>query len=1072
MGFVGFFAVLGLTGRPIPLPVWAVVEAEARINKVLSAGKGAPAVSVALGSAVLRVDRDWVPRLQIDDLRLMAPSGRTIANLPEVRVAVDPEALIAGDLRPSSLRVIGAQVTLRRLADGSLDIAFDAEPSDPTSPPPGSLGELLDLVEAGFDAPFLSKLDRIDAEGLTLTLDDRRARRVWQVGDGRISLENRPDELALGLGFGLLGAAATPAQAELTFISVKGSSEARMTATIDLIAAADLAAQAPALAWLKVLDAPISGTLAAGLDEGGTLTSINGTLAFGKGALQPTPETKPIGFDKAGLAFSFDPAAEELIFSDLVIESPSLKVKASGKTHAPGIAKGVPSAFVSQVRVADLAVDPEGLFQEPARFSEGAVDTRLTLDPFRLDIGQLTLVEGNQRLTARGAASADTEGWNLALDLDLNQIPLNRLLALWPVGIVPKTREWVAGNAQEGLLRNVRGAVRLRPGEEPKFSLGYDFAGADVRFIRTLPPIRDGNGYAVINGLSYTMVLNHGTVTPPKGGPIDVSGSVFQVGDITQKPAMAKITLKSDSTITAALSLLDEKPFGYLTKAGYPVDVAEGRARGLATLSFALKPKITTEDVDYVVTGQLADVTSDKLVPGRVLSAEALVVDVTPKGMSIAGPGFMGKAAFDATWRQAFGPEAKGRSRVEGKVELSDTALQEFGVALPADMVTGASPADIVLDLRREDGGDFRLTSDLVGVGLSLPAIALSKAAKTPARFEVEGRLGKPASVDRLALESGAVLAEGSVALKPDGSLDLARFDRVKSGDWLEASVDLTAGSGPEQPVDIAVTGGRLDLRNMPETGMSTEGGPPLAVTLDTVQVTEGIALTGFRGAFNSRGGFNGDFVAQVNGAAGVTGALGPTKNGTAVRLQSNDAGGVIAASGIFERARGGSLDMTLTPRGGRGEYDGRADVANIQVRDAPVLAELLGAISVVGLLEQLNNSGLAFTSGQTDFTTSPAGVNILRGSAIGASLGVSLSGTYLADTSALDMQGVISPIYILNGIGSIFTRRGEGLFGFAYRLTGTSSEPEVSVNPLSILTPGMFREIFRAPPPTVGDAG
>jgi hypothetical protein len=63
-------------------------------------------------------------------------------------------------------------------------------------------------------------------------------------------------------------------------------------------------------------------------------------------------------------------------------------------------------------------------------------------------------------------------------------------------------------------------------------------------------------------------------------------------------------------------------------------------------------------------------------------------------------------------------------------------------------------------------------------------------------------------------------------------------------------------------------------------------------------------------------------------------------------------------------------------------------------------------------------------------------------------------------------MQGVISPIYLLNGIGALFTRKGEGLFGFNYRLQGNAKDPKVSINPLSILTPGMFREIFRAAPP------
>jgi hypothetical protein len=69
-------------------------------------------------------------------------------------------------------------------------------------------------------------------------------------------------------------------------------------------------------------------------------------------------------------------------------------------------------------------------------------------------------------------------------------------------------------------------------------------------------------------------------------------------------------------------------------------------------------------------------------------------------------------------------------------------------------------------------------------------------------------------------------------------------------------------------------------------------------------------------------------------------------------------------------------------------------------------------------------------------------------------------------------MSGVVSPIYLLNGIGSILTRKGEGLFGFAFGLKGTAAEPDVQVNPLSILTPGMFRELFRAPPPTLEPGG
>ncbi|MGK7653307.1 hypothetical protein ACSQ76_13075 [Roseovarius sp. B08] len=60
----------------------------------------------------------------------------------------------------------------------------------------------------------------------------------------------------------------------------------------------------------------------------------------------------------------------------------------------------------------------------------------------------------------------------------------------------------------------------------------------------------------------------------------------------------------------------------------------------------------------------------------------------------------------------------------------------------------------------------------------------------------------------------------------------------------------------------------------------------------------------------------------------------------------------------------------------------------------------------------------------------------------------------------------MISPVYLVNAVGGLFTRRGEGLFGFNYTLKGPARSPRVSVNPLSAFTPGMFRELFRRPAP------
>ena len=209
-----------------------------------------------------------------------------------------------------------------------------------------------------------------------------------------------------------------------------------------------------------------------------------------------------------------------------------------------------------------------------------------------------------------------------------------------------------------------------------------------------------------------------------------------------------------------------------------------------------------------------------------------------------------------------------------------------------------------------------------------------------------------------------------------------------------------------------------------------------------------------------------------MNGSGDLRGVVAPAEGGSAFRITSDNAGAIMAAAGIFDKGRGGSLDMTLTPRGPDGHYNGRATFTRMRIQGAPALAELLAAISVVGLLEQMGGEGLAFNNGEVRFILTPEAVEITQGSAVGASLGISFAGLYQTAGAKLNLQGTVSPIYLVNGVGQIFSRPGEGLFGFNYKVSGTAENPVVSVNPLSVFTPGMFREIFRSAPPNLKDAG
>jgi hypothetical protein len=1061
-------------GKPIQLPVWAVTDIEARLNASMEGALPDGALSV--GGIEVTVGNDWVPHLVLEDLRVLQPGGQTLLTLPETQLTLDPTALLQGSLRAKSLRIVGARIVIRRDENGHFDLALGAG----QGPKIDSLAALFDAADRAFALPALARLTTVDAEALSLSLSDARAGKTWEVGDGRLSIENREHELAAELGMSLVAGGTAPARAVFTVVATKGAGSARITAQVDHVAAKDLAAQTPILGFLGVLDAPISGRIAVSVDTSG-IQGLEARLDAGAGALRPSDQTTPIAFDQAGLGFGYDPAAGRILLNELSVQSTSLRLKATGRAYmvddlgqiiTGALAGRRPSAFLGQIGLTEMAVDPAGLFEAPVSFSQGAIDLRLRLDPFEVDIGQLSLVEGDQRVQLSGQVAAAAGGWRSALDVSLNEVTLDRLLALWPVRMVPNTRAWVADNIRNARLANVHAALRIEPGAEPKVELGYSFANADLRVMQKMPPITGADGYATISGPVYTLVMSKGVITPPEGGSVDVSGTVFAVPDIYAKPSRGDVQLHASAPLTAMLSLLDQPPFLYLQKAGQPVELGSGLATVDGRISLPLVNKIGPGDVEYAVTGTVRDFVSEVVVKGRTVTAPVLAVVANRQGMTISGPGMIGRVPFDVTFSQEFGVVTPP-ARIAGTVTLSQRAVEEFGLGLPKSMVSGEGPGSVEIVLPKGQPGKLTLVSDLNGITLAIPELGWRKASGATGHLEADVTLGAVPAVTRLVVTGAGLTATGNVRLKANGGLDVARFEKVALGGWLNGAVEIT-GRGAGRAVGLAVTSGSIDIRKFPEKRGSSGSaeGSPIKVALDTLRVTDGIRLTGFAGSFSLSGGFNGAFSARINGATPVTGAVVPSKNGTAVRIQAEDAGAAMQSAGMFSSAHGGALDLTLVPRPEQGQYDGSAAISNIRVKYGSVMADLLSAISVIGLLDQLNGDGIVFNTAEATFLMTPNAIDVRKGSAVGASMGVSLAGIYHSDTGALDMTGVVSPIYMLNGIGSILTRKGEGLFGFAYRLRGTAGDPDVQVNPLSILTPGMFRDLFRAPPPSLNGGG
>ena len=86
-------------------------------------------------------------------------------------------------------------------------------------------------------------------------------------------------------------------------------------------------------------------------------------------------------------------------------------------------------------------------------------------------------------------------------------------------------------------------------------------------------------------------------------------------------------------------------------------------------------------------------------------------------------------------------------------------------------------------------------------------------------------------------------------------------------------------------------------------------------------------------------------------------------------------------------------------------------------------------------------------------------------------SLGFTVEGKLDRKKHVYALKGNVVPARFLNSIlnnipliGPMLSGgEGEGLFGIAYTISGSFDNPEVSLNPLSILAPGFIRKLFQS---------
>jgi len=195
--------------------------------------------------------------------------------------------------------------------------------------------------------------------------------------------------------------------------------------------------------------------------------------------------------------------------------------------------------------------------------------------------------------------------------------------------------------------------------------------------------------------------------------------------------------------------------------------------------------------------------------------------------------------------------------------------------------------------------------------------------------------------------------------------------------------------------------------------------------------------------------------------------------DGKSLQLQIDNFGKVIDALGLDSHFEGGTLDLTAERQSRDGPATGRVEIRDTKLTESDVMTRLLRLTSVQGLLASFTSSGFNINRVKSDlsYENSRLTINNMRVHADG--LGIVVNGDVDFGAAEVDIRGALAPMGTLQRfighiplLGRLLTGvNREGIIAAQFSITGKLADPEIKAQPLSVLTPGITRDLVKLLP-------
>lgn len=1002
--------------------------------------------------------------------KILNKDNATILSVSEVSLTLSKTGLAGGRIMPKTIIVRQPQLRITRHADGKVDIGLGG--GDMGAEPAGQKEEIARILEA-LSQPDknvrtghpLSRLRLLRIEGARLMVEDHIIGLSWFLPDFDAALRRTNEGLKADMTIDLPDVRGLPSSFGLLLNYDRAQKDFDVLADIRNLDAMVLAGKLPSLDVLRDQDLVVNALMHTSF--GSDFQPQHVILkAFSKAGTLYHPEVtrKPLPFRDLSLSAVYVNSTGKFELRDTRITLNDVTIRAQADLVNKQFESVTGPVGIKVDHVEHAQLDP--LWPEFLRGdnSELWILKRMSKGTFR-DVWATAEI----RATKQGAAPAPA--------------PVEEVAPEDTTPETPPVQDELGPPAPDALAEVEEEQAPGWAFDVDNIQAGYAFENLTVDYRAPLFPVTNSKGTGTFDLKADVLSVK---VESGKLGALDLQGGEVVLGEVVAEgKGSADISVKLKGEVREVLSYLSNDPVNLQDKKKIDLKQVKGQAELEARLIFDTSKPVMMDEMDIRAKGTLKDLTMPDVLRTLDLTGGPFDLTLEDKKIAVKGKGQLHKRDIDLSWEEYLISKGKPyKSKVAAKITADPNLRKELGIVLDT-FLEGSVPLDITYTTQNDGKAVADVSVDAKGARFFIDPFDYEKPVgdEGSSRFKAHFKDEQITEITALTAKTARfTLEESQLIFKGKGADTYLAGGRTKRFQLDETDAKLDFTMDEKGQVKILFDGDFLDMRPFmdaepPKAEGYTDPPSVVSVTAKTLRTSDKQTVSDGKLYIDidAEGRFNQFEMDAKVGKGDIYLRFKPDREGKKkFFLEATDAGATLKAFNVYNGMKGGTMTVSGEPV--KGVYDrnfsGNVEIRDFTANDAPSLTKLFSILSLSGLMEVLQNDGLAFTRLEAKFNwvyRREGALLVLKdGRTSGNTLGLTFDGEFDNARQTLDVSGTLIPLSGINKVigniplvGDIITGGSGSLFAATYSIKGKMADPVISANPLSVLAPGLLRRIL-----------